>query len=328
VTTPYVIGVDLGASITRVLVADLTGRCVGHGMAGGGNPISRGIEATVANLSLAIDAAMVGIAPSLVGRAVLGVAGIVTFGEAVGAAVDQVWATTGLSCPRELRSDIEVAYAAGTAEPDGFILISGTGAVAAHIRDGYAVRSVDGHGWLLGDRGSGYWIGREAVLVVLAAADGVGPMTSLQPAVARALGLGPADLTSAVIGRAVYQRPPIALAELAPLVTAEAALGDGVARSIVERAGHLLLESLIAVHREAGSPPRLPVVTGGGLLAAYEPLRRAVQGGIALLGLVPYVAEAPAVGAVALAIRSMTPDSVRCGDVPARCVPALGAPAG
>lgn len=300
-----VLGVDLGGSMTRALVADLDGHRVGFGTAGGGNPVSRGIEETARSLRAAVGEALATISPDRIVHAVLGFAGANTFGDAVDTAIADVWQTVGLTCPRVLRPDAEIAFAAGTAESDGFVLVAGTGAVAGHVRDARLVMSVDGHGWLLGDRGSGYWLGREAVCAALAAGEG-GASTELRAAVAHALGVHAAEPASAVITRAVYQRPPIALAELAPLVTMAATRGDAVARTIMDRAADLLLESLRTVHRQAGRPLRLPVVTGGGVIGAYGPLRVALHEGISELGLTPCAAQPSTVGAVALAIRSMT----------------------
>lgn len=51
------------------------------------------------------------------------------------------------------------------------MLVAGTGAIAAEVRDLRLDRVADGHGWLLGDAGSGFWLGREAVRGLLADLD-------------------------------------------------------------------------------------------------------------------------------------------------------------
>jgi glucosamine kinase len=306
VTVPYVIGVDLGGTATRVLVADTDGRRIGFGSAGGGNPISRGLDATTNSLGTALAIALDGIAANRVEYAVLGLAGVKAYGASVNAGVETVWREAGLSCPHALRPDAEVAYAAGTSEPDGAVLIAGTGAVAGLVRDNEVVGSVDGHGWLLGDRGSGFWLGREAVLAALAAGEHYGPDTSLRAAVAGAMGLDPSSATSPQIARVVYQRQPVALAELAPLVTSAADAGDAVALDIIDRAATSLLQSLGTLATGAGSVTGQPVVLGGGLLTGYPPLRDAVSEGVAEFGLVPCVARPSAVGAAALAVRAVT----------------------
>lgn len=51
------------------------------------------------------------------------------------------------------------------------MVIAGTGSVAARIEDHRLVASAGGHGWLLGDEGSAFWLGREAVRATLHALD-------------------------------------------------------------------------------------------------------------------------------------------------------------
>jgi glucosamine kinase len=313
VTDQLVLGVDLGGSSTRVLVADAGGAPVGTGRSGGGNPVARGLDTMRVNLTEALESALAGVDRSRVGMAVLGLAGVSTYGEAFQRAIGDVWSTVGLTCPRELRPDTEVAFAAGGAGDHGFVLVAGTGAVAAYVQDSHLTRSVDGHGWLLGDRGSGFWVGREGMMAALAAIEGNGPETSLRETITAALGVAREDGALALT-RAVYQRPPVTLAELAPLVTAAAGSGDAVALHIMARTAGALLDSLQTVHRAAGAPPDLPVVLGGGLLRADTPASRdlcqQVWRGIVGIGLRPYLAQAAETGAVTLAISALSKQGV------------------
>ena len=73
-----------------------------------------------------------------------------------------------------------------------------------------------GHGWLLGDEGSGFWLGREAVRAALRALDAAAPAARRVGAQRRR----GHRLTGRGLIQAVNSRPPIRLAELAPLVTA------------------------------------------------------------------------------------------------------------
>ena len=67
------------------------------------------------------------------------------------------------------------------------MLIAGTGSAAGLVRDHRLVRTADGHGWLLGDDGSGFWLGREAVRSVLRKLDLGEPIGLLGQAVVRAV---------------------------------------------------------------------------------------------------------------------------------------------
>lgn len=155
----YVLGLDVGGTSSRALLLDASGRRAGYGRAPGGNPAAHGNAVAVANIGLAVELALRGIDPGLVAGAVIGLAG----GGALDRLVfDPMWAAAGLRVPPRLTGDLGIAFAAGTAEPRGTALIAGTGAIAARIEDGEPVMIADGLGWLLGDQGSGFWLGREA----------------------------------------------------------------------------------------------------------------------------------------------------------------------
>ncbi|MHC5905222.1 hypothetical protein ACVNF4_15160, partial [Streptomyces sp. S6] len=72
--------------------------------------------------------------------------------------------------PITIHSDIEAAFAGAPGHPtDGLALIAGTGSVAARVRGRVLTATSGGDGWLLGDDGSGFWIGRRAVRAALRA---------------------------------------------------------------------------------------------------------------------------------------------------------------
>jgi glucosamine kinase len=307
-----VIGVDAGGSHTRVLVASAEGARVAFAAAGGGNPTSCGLPATVRSLVSGLEAALLDTDIGAIGHAVLGVAGAGPRMAELHAAIGDVWRATGLRCPFQVVSDLEAAFAAGTSAEDGVVLVSGTGAAAAAIRSARVVRFVDGNGWLLGDDGSGFWLGRESLRASLAHMDGRGRPTVLTESVLRALGVGtPAGVAAdqlATVRRlkeVVYSRPPVVLAELAPLVTTAAVGGDRVAAEIVERAAALLISTAeAAVRAEPGAVNG--IVLAGGVLAP-GPLSAAVRAGLRdRFGLPPAIATDGAAGALVLALRALT----------------------
>ena len=78
-------------------------------------------------------------------------------------------------------NDALVALEAGAPGEPGVVIISGTGSIAyGRNAAGEAARS-GGWGYVLGDEGSGYWIGRAALRAVLREADERGPKTALTP---------------------------------------------------------------------------------------------------------------------------------------------------
>jgi glucosamine kinase len=247
-------------------VLDTSGHGYGYGRAGGGNPTAAGIPEAVNAIGLAAEQALAGLAGS--GRPALGL--IAMAGEKTLAFRDQVsgrFAALGLP-EVVLGHDLLGIFHSGTPQLDGYALIAGTGTVAARIRGGQLERVAGGRGWLLGDAGGGFWIGHGVARAVVASLDGQGQDTALTRLVLEAMAID-AD-TSTTAGRAealrhlvsaLYARPPISLAEFAPL--AFAAHEDPVARAILVDASAALADLLSAVWA-----PDLPgpLVVGGGVV--------------------------------------------------------------
>jgi len=240
-----VVGVDVGGTTTRCLVVSTSGEVVGSGQAGGGSiRSSAGLPAE--QLARALNAALSGVEPTSVRAGVFGIAGSGTAaGSLARDAAAQAWKSAGLAGTPQVVTDLEVAFAAGTPEPSGLLLLAGTGAGAAAFTDRRIVRRCDGYGWLLGDEGSAVWLGLRGVQAALNAYDGRGPASALRDAVARHFDLH-ADFTQGVIA-AVHAREPAYLGQLAPLVTSAAAAGDVVAVSLVDAAASRLVAAVRAV---------------------------------------------------------------------------------
>ena len=190
---------------------------------------------------------------------------------------EKAWSDAGLTCDPGYRPDLEVAFAAGTPEPDGTVLVAGTGACAGAVNDHRLTRSADGHGWLLGDDGSGFWLGREAVRAALRTLEAGEVPGRLVASVLHELerrGAGRTRQRDRVI-EVVYSRPGVHLSELAPLVSAAYDDGDPQARSIVERAAAALLATVSLIRDEDETTP---VVLAGSLAGDGSPVGAVLRG--------------------------------------------------
>lgn len=276
-----VVGLDVGGTSTRATALTLNGDRLGTGRAGGGNPTSHGAERAATELLSALRQALAHVDPTRVAAGTIGLAGAGRLlADPTGrAAFDRAWHDAGLRCPYAVHGDALVAYASGTAAPDGTVLIAGTGAITAQLRDLRLDRVADGHGWLLGDAGSGFWLGRESVRRLLADLDAGHTPGALATAVltelmgSAAIASRPRDTVDATI-QAVTRRPPVELARLAPLVVTAAADGEPVATALVAEAAAHLATSVGRI-RPAGAVT--PIVLGGGLLTEDTPLAAAVR---------------------------------------------------
>jgi N-acetylglucosamine kinase-like BadF-type ATPase len=322
---PYVVGIDAGGTTTRCAVVSLGGSVVSYATGPGANRNSGGDTATA--LAQALRSALGDIDPMRVIGGVFGIAGAGAAGRpAAVSAANTAWHSIGLPGAPHVVTDIAVAFAAATPAPAGVIVFAGTGAGAAVVNDGTIVRRADGYGWLVGDEGSAVWLGREGVRAALAAYDGRGASTTLADTIPRALlgdgattvmpiNIGAMSSRSALpqaIVREVYRRPPTALGQLAPLVSAAATSGDKVAERIVSEAAEWLLTDVDAVRPalvQFAATGR-PVVTAGSLLVE-GPVADAVRAGLReRFDTEPVMARDGARGAARLALRRLDPAGV------------------
>jgi N-acetylglucosamine kinase-like BadF-type ATPase len=284
-----VLGVDAGGTGSRAVVSTMDGTVTGRGEAGPGNPTSAGPAAAGA-IGTAVREALGDHDPARVTAAVAGLAGVAVLSDPViAAAFAEQWRELGLTCPVTVIGDAVTAFAAGTAAASGSVLIAGTGAVAARIEDRQVAGTADGLGWLLGDEGSGLWLGLQAVRAV---ARSWPPATGDGLAARIAAHAGARSCDDLVHWAA--SRPPAAFARLAPLVCASAAAGDPLAARLTAEAG----DRLVATLGELG-PAGGPVVLAGGLLTRDTPVRAAV---LARLPRAVVPAGAPVVAAAWLAL--------------------------
>ena len=119
-----------------------------------------------------------------------------------------------------LADDAVTTHAGALASGWGVSITAGTGVACLALAHVGAPRIIGGHGFLLGDEGGAFWIGREGLRAVLRAADGRGPATALSDAAATRFD-GLADLGERLHS---VERPVNAIAHFAPDVM-EAARG-------------------------------------------------------------------------------------------------------
>ncbi|NUR92387.1 MAG: hypothetical protein HOY71_50655 [Nonomuraea sp.] len=270
-TKSLVIGVDAGATSTRVSVHTLDGTRVGYARGGPGNPTAHGLAKAVAAVESTLSEALAG----LDGAGVVGsVAGIAGSADTLVPEFGRVWAAHGIPEGPRVVSDLPIGYVAGSSEPDGAVLLSGTGADAARIVGFEDDAIADGLGWLLGDEGSGFWIGRAAAKATVHALDRREPTGVLGDLVIAhfldsTAGLTPRGIADRIVR--IVQPEQMRLAGLSALVSQAATAGDPVALRIVAEAADHLVSTLRRVHTSG------PVVFTGSVLTSAGPVREAVR---------------------------------------------------
>lgn len=194
-----VIGIDVGGTSTRAALAPAAGGgALRTASAGAGNPRSVPPEVLTSRLTACVAPLAEAAGPGAVAAVVAGVAGAEPrnpddAGTRVAyAAVRAALRRAGAGrIPVQVRGDTEIAFAAGPgAPPSGVVMVAGTGASAARIAARRQTATIDGHGWLLGDEGSGFWIARQALRAALRSLDGRAPATALVELLAEATAAG------------------------------------------------------------------------------------------------------------------------------------------
>ena len=256
------LGIDIGGNSVRAAVCDRSGRLLGGGRAGGANIHTSGQHGP-ANVRDAVLAALAAAGADSAGVRAVGVGA--TGSEEAGRArverlLDEALAGLGLPAP-VLVADIDIAFRSASPKPDGVLLLAGTGAVAASYRGWVQQQRCDGMGALLGDEGSGVWLGRRVLRAVAAEIDRRGPATGLTPLVLDALGVGETDDPRQPMIAAATALPVAQWARFAPLAF-ELDGRDEVATGLLDAAA----ERLTVLAEAVGALDE--VVFAGGLLAS------------------------------------------------------------
>jgi N-acetylglucosamine kinase-like BadF-type ATPase len=126
-------------------------------------------------------------------------------------------------------------------------------------------------GTISGDWGGGSGLGYAALWWAVRAEDGRGPQTALREAVAAHFGV--ATVRDVTLGLHLGEISKDALLGLAPVLLAVANEGDEVARDLVHRlAEEICVMAVVAMRRLGLTAEATPVVLGGGLMTARDPL--------------------------------------------------------
>ncbi len=265
------LGVDGGGTHTRAAVADPDGRVLGRGEAGTANAATAGAQSAGRAIALAVSAACAtaGVAPSDVGAACFGLAGLDRPDDEP--PFQRMVASLGLGGRRILVNDAVIAWAGATGGRPGIAVVAGTGSVAYGRNATGGEHRAGGWGAPIGDEGSAYWIACEAIRVVLAGVDRRQPPTTLARPLTAAAGFAePADLCllARADGRVGGRPVEAAIAALAPVVSQAAADGQPDAEVIVRAAARHLVRLAGAVAHALGLRGARPDIFGMGSVLA------------------------------------------------------------
>lgn len=196
-------------------------------------------------------------------------------------------------------SDYEIALVGANGVREGVLLLAGTGSVAFGVNAAGQSLQVGGWGYLLGDEGSGYWIGMQGLQVVTKVIDGqLRVTTSLKQRIMDEFKLTqPSDILAWVYGQ--KPTPVASVAQLSSVVLDAAQAGDEQAQMIITTAADHLVRVAQTTMRQLNMS-ETKIAFAGGLLESQNLLSAQV---IAKLRLPehPQAKYPPMVGAALLA---------------------------
>jgi N-acetylglucosamine kinase-like BadF-type ATPase len=296
----FVLGIDAGGTKTVCLLADESGAVLSRARGPGANLQAQGELEVEKVLHEVMEGALAGRSdpPATI---CLGIAGVDRPDD--GATMRGIMRRIGQKTRTLIVNDALVALTAGAGDGAGVVIISGTGSICYGRDDrGRAARS-GGWGSVLGDEGSGYWIGTRALAAVVRHADGRGPATALTPLVLEHFQASEVNDLVHQVHVADPRRRRVA--SLGEAVQAAVESGDPLAREIVDAASHELVIAASSVAERLEMRGQVfPFLLAGGIFRVVHSLREQVLRLLPEVAprSVPQVLEAePALGAVALA---------------------------
>jgi N-acetylglucosamine kinase-like BadF-type ATPase len=259
-----ILSVDGGGSKLRMILFDDNFDILGRGMAGGVNTNSTTAENSLDNIKNCLDQVFGGTTPPFIDKL------YVVFVGPVASFLDILKKRTGIK-EAVIVPESEAGLMAGALWEDGFLALSGTGSDIFLVdkagrlkqRGRFDRTTLGGWGPVIGDQGSGVWIGQEAIRAVVSGIEGWTEKTLIHDLIRRDWKL---DQDWDMVPM-VYQEPaPFRkVASLTRQVEEAAALGDAVALRIVKEAGELMAVQSLAFFSRFDIPPgmRRLVCCGG-----------------------------------------------------------------
>ncbi|HNW59268.1 MAG TPA: BadF/BadG/BcrA/BcrD ATPase family protein [bacterium] len=249
-----IIGLDGGGTKTQGVMIDAQGGLLARVVGESSNIQAIGPERLGENLSALVHelTAAAGCTSGEVDHLYAGLAGAgrPADREAISAQVT----SRGLAKKHTIDTDAAAALAGAFGGGPGIIVISGTGSICFGKDEKGTLYRCGGWGFKLGDEGSGYYIGQQALIAALKDLDGRGPKTVLRRHYEDKYGLSSVDM---IISR-VYsdQIDRTEIASNAPAVFAAAEAGDAAARQIIESAGREIGRLVAGAARRMGRAGR------------------------------------------------------------------------
>jgi N-acetylglucosamine kinase-like BadF-type ATPase len=306
----YVIGIDGGGTKTAAVVCDLQRSIQAEAHTGPSNALIIGFDNAAQTILDLIEECRrtLGCSISQFGSIVAGLSGMGRESDRLQMesllkemSASRGWNLTNVSIETDARIALEGAFGG----KPGIVMIAGTGSLLVAKDARGIMHRAGGWGRIIGDEGSGYSIGREALRAVAYAIDGTGPKTLLVRLLAKNFGL---DSQESIIN-AVYKNN-LDIAGIAPAVIEAAAQSDAAADRILRNEALGLTDGAGVLLRHFKTR-QVPLAFAGSLLSVHSVYSKRVEA--ILKKRFPKIRfqepeQGPVLGAALTAIRKLVQD--------------------
>jgi glucosamine kinase len=264
----HVLGIDAGGTKTVCLLANDRGEVLAQARASGANLqvmgefgvekiLHRVMDETLDDRDIRLSAIC------------LGIAGVDRPRDSQ--TVKEIMRRIGQKTRTVVVNDALIALVAGAGDRAGVVIVAGTGSIAYGRDDAGRAARAGGWGYLLGDEGGGFWIGRAALSAVVRQFDQRGPATLLTDLVLQQMQLStPAEVIHAIYDRGLQRHT---IAGLAGVVQRAMEAGDAVAGEILDRAATELAAAAASVVTRLGMRGDVfPTILAGGMFKGIPSL--------------------------------------------------------
>ena len=252
----YYLGIDGGGTKTDFVLVDKDGQMINHITLNGTNPVDVGEEDAfrvlrdgIYRVCRQIPFSQISVYAGIAGG------GASEYPQKISRLLEEFHFSK-----TQNGNDVKECIELGLGERDGIVVILGTGSIAYTQYKGTIIKT-GGFGYLLGDEGSGYAIGRDMLRAVLEAEEGNGEDTSLLESMLKECG------TKTVVENIskFYKGGKKLIASYAPMVFEAWKKGDPVGRCILEENMHSVARMIINAGKKFPPVSQAPVVLFGSI---------------------------------------------------------------
>lgn len=235
----HYIGIDGGGSKTELLLCNEEGKILRHMITGGSNPVYNGIKNSIDNVEGLINRSLDNIDINDIGYISICVPGLKKYSESINV-------LKRFQEKYEILGDELNAFYGSLASEYGIVILSGTGSFAMGINRKGQTCTAGGWGSIIGDEGSGYYIGVKALGAVTKEYDSMGSKTILSELIKDKIKIRDISELRKVIYCDNYGVKEIA--SLSELVKYGAQQGDEVCIDIIKDCAHhfiLMIDAIV-----------------------------------------------------------------------------------